>query len=187
MSDTEKTPANLQVQETNETTASREEPVETFDREYVEKLRKENAKYRNEAKQNAEKAEKARLESERQKLDEVERLKAEKADAEKRAQAIEQRAVAAERRAALAGKVADPAAALKLLDPDKHLNGDEVNIEALLKDYPFLAPRQESGVYIPAARTAGKPALTDEDIKKMTPEQVNERWAEIQAHYKSKR
>lgn len=136
-------------------TNSQAETVETFDREYVEKLRKENATYRTKAKAAEEAAEKARLEAERAKLDEVERLKAEKADAEKRAAEIEARAVAAERRAALAGKVADPNAALKLLE-DKHLNDEgQVDVEALLQDYPFLAPQQAGAVNLPAARSAG--------------------------------
>lgn len=51
------------------------------------------------------------------------------------------KATAAERRAALAGKVIDPAAALKLLDDTRHLDGDgNIDIEKMLTDYPFLAP-----------------------------------------------
>ena len=116
------------------------EQVETFDREYVEKLRKENASYRQKAKKAEEAAEAARLSAEREKLDEVERLKAEKADAEKRAAEIEARAVAAERKAALTkAKVVDEDAALKLLDPERHLTDDgSVNADALFADYPFL-------------------------------------------------
>lgn len=170
-----------QVPETNAPTEATTEQVETFDREYVEKLRKENATYRTKAKNAEEAAEKAKTNAERAKLDEVERLKAEKADVDKKLAEIEARAVAAERRAALTGKVADPAAALKLLDPDKHLDGDAVNVEALLADYPFLAPAKEPGVNIPGARTARQSTLTHEDIARMTPEQVNERWTEIHA------
>lgn len=169
-----------QVQETNEPTQPQEEPVETFDREYVEKLRKENATYRTKAKKAEEAAEAAKKAAEREKLDEVERLKAEKADADKRLAEIEARAVAAERRAALTGKVADPAAALRLLD-EAHLDDDgNVLVDKLLEAYPFLAPK-EPGVNIPGARTARQSTLTHEDIARMTPEQVNERWTEIQA------
>src|SRR5690554_6065961 len=142
------------------------EQVETFDREYVEKLRKENATYRTKAKAAEEAAEKARLDAERQKLDEVERLKAEKADAEKRAAEIEARAIAAERRATLTGKVADPTAALKLLDEETHLDAEgNINLDALLKDYPFLAPTP-SGVNLPGAKSDKTPGtLTPEDFR----------------------
>lgn len=124
-----------------EATTTTDTAPETFDREYVEKLRKENATYRTKAKAAEEAAAKARLDAERQKLDEVERLKAEKADADKRVAELEAKATAAERRAALTGKVADPTAALKLLDPEQHLTEDgSVNVDALLETYPFLAP-----------------------------------------------
>ena len=151
------------------TTPETEQQVESFDREYVEKLRKENATYRNKAKAAQEAAEKAKTDAERSKLDEVERLKAEKADADKRLADLEQKATAAERRAALTGKVADPVAALKLLDPEAHLDGDgNVNTDALLKSYPFLAPQQDGKrVDLPGARTApnGNSDLTPEDFK----------------------
>ncbi len=163
------------AQEAAEPTTPTTETVETFDREYVEKLRKENATYRTKAKKAAEEAERARLEAERSKLDELERLKAEKADAEKRAAEIEARAVAAERRAALTGKVADPAAALKLLDPDAHLTeAGDVNVDALLKDYPFLAPPQAAGgVNLPGARTAGRTGpLTPDDFRGQSQEWI---------------
>lgn len=95
---------------------------------------------RDREKTTAEQAERERL----AKLSAEERVKAEKAAAEKRAEEAEARAVAAERRAALAGKVSDPEAALKLLDPDKHLDASgNVNTTALLKSYPFLAPNYQ--------------------------------------------
>lgn len=182
MTDTDTPTTAPEAPEATQPTETQQEPVETFDREYVEKLRKENATYRTKAKEAAEKAEKARLEAERAKLDEVERLKAEKADVEKRAAEIEQRAVAAERRASITGKVADATAALKLLDDTKHLNRDgDVNVEALLKDYPFLAPTTPAGVSIPGARSSKTATLTEEDVKRMTPEQINARWPEVQA------
>lgn len=65
------------------------------------------------------------------------------------------RATAAERRAALAGKVADPTAALKLLDETKHLDSDgQVKVDDLLKDYPFLALRDANRVDLPGSRSA---------------------------------
>lgn len=105
----------------------------------------------------------------RARMDEAERLKADLADRDKRIAEAEAKATAAERRASLTGKVADPAAALKLLDEEKHLTADgTVNVDALLKSYPFLAPTQATGA--PAgstgAPTAGAArALTIEDFR----------------------
>jgi len=79
----------------------------------------------------------------RARMDEAERLKAELADRDKAIAEAKAAAEAAERRAALTGKVADPAAALKLLDPEEHVDEEgNVNVDALLKSYPFLAPQQ---------------------------------------------
>lgn len=150
------------------TTTTQPEQPETFDREYVTKLREENARYRTRAKEAQEAAEKARLDAERQKLDEVERLKAEKADAEKKAAEIEARAVAAERKAALTGKVADPVAALKLLE-DTHLDDEgNVLVDKLLEAYPFLAPQQDTKrVDLPGQKTMPGPKgdLTPDDFR----------------------
>lgn len=102
-------------------------------------------------------AEEAKTAAERAKLDEVERVKAEKADLEKKAADAEARAIAAERRAALTGKVADASAALKLLDPEKHLDSDgNVNTEALLTDYPFLKPTTPGATPIGGANPRGQ-------------------------------
>lgn len=123
----------------------------------------------------AQHAEEAAKAAERAKLDEVERVKAEKADLEKRASEAEARATAAERRVALTGKVADPAAALKLLE-DKHLGEDgAVNVEQLLADYPFLKPQA------PAANGGSVPA-PDPARGKVEPKNLAEAIAQ---HYKS--
>jgi len=133
-------------------------------------------------KKKAEKAAREAFEQERKKADmtEIERAKAE---AEEVKQQLEQERAArtnAERRAALTGKVADPTAALRLLDEEEHLDSDgNVNVNALLDTYPFLAPNGGS-VDLPGARTHRKPKLTMDDVKKMTPAEVNERWAEVQ-------
>src|SRR5690606_6294727 len=142
MSDTENAGAPTEPAPEATPDQGQEQQQETFDAAYVKKLRDENASWRQKAKAAQEAAEAAKLAAERAKLDGLERVKAEKADVEKRAQEAEARAVAAERRAALAGKVADPAAALKLLE-DKHLQEDgSVNVDQLLADYPFLKPPQ---------------------------------------------
>lgn len=92
----------------------------------------------------------------RAKMDETQRLKAEKEDAEKKVQEAEARAQRAERKAALAGKVADPEAALKLLSDD-HLDEDgNVSVEALLKSYPFLKPQNSPGLDGPNPAGGGK-------------------------------
>lgn len=181
----EPTPINT-APEADPPTETQQEPVETFDRDYVEKLRKENATYRTKAKQAQEAAEKARIEAERQKLDEVERLKAEKADAEKAAQEARAEAARARHLIALAGKVVDPEDALAIAERAGLVTEDGVDVEALLKAKPYLAPPTQAGVTIPGARNAKRPALTLEDINKMTPEQVNERWDDIQALYKAR-
>ena len=60
--------------------------------------------------------------------------------AEAKALEAEQARVTAQRTASLTGKVADPKAALKLLE-DAHLTSEgDVDVGALLSAYPFLAP-----------------------------------------------
>lgn len=122
-------------------------------------------KWEAEAKKAAEEAAK------RAQMDEAERLKAEKEELEAKLNAERAARLAAERRAALTGKVADPNAALKLLE-DKHLNEDgSVDVDALLKDYPFLAaqptqPAKPEPTPYPAQGRA--PAA----VKPKTPEQL---------------
>lgn len=63
---------------------------------------------------------------------------------EQQTQAEREARTRAERIAALTGKVADPKAAIKLLE-DKHLSDDGgVNVDALLADYGFLAPSKQT-------------------------------------------
>lgn len=162
------------------------ETVETFDREYVEKLRKENATYRTKAKEAAELAERVKLEAERAKLDEVERLKAEKADAEKAAETAKAEAARARHLIALAGKVVDPEDALAIAERAGLVTDDGDWVARLLEAKPYLAPPQ-AGVNIPGARNAKKPTLTVEDINKMKPHEINERWDEVQAALKGAR
>jgi len=133
-------------------------------------------------KKKAEKAAKDAFEQERKKADmsEIEHAKAEADDVRKQLETERTARTAAERRATLTGKVADPTAALRLLDEEEHLDADgNVNVKALLETYPFLAPAGGS-VDLPGARTHKKPKLTMDDVKKMTPGQVNERWDEVQ-------
>ncbi len=161
------------------TPAAPEAQPETFDREYVEKLRKENATYRRKAQEAHEAVEAAKTAAERAKLDELERVKAEKADVEKRIAELELRSLTAERRAAITGKVADATAALKLLDETRHLDQDgAVKVDALLTDYPFLAPKALAGS-IPAPDATK--TINAADLQRMTPEEINKNWDAVKA------
>lgn len=154
--DVQKTVVETQEGPTQPETPIEVETPEVFDREYVEKLRAENARYRTRAKEAQEAAEAAKIAAERAKLDEVERLKAELADRDKAIEEAQAARLNAERQAALTGKVADATAALKLLDPDKHLTDDGlVDTDALLADYPFLAPNKPPSTVSGSGKIAG--------------------------------
>lgn len=155
------------------------ETQETFDRAYVEKLRKEAATYRERAKAAQDAADAQKKAAERSKLDEVERLKAEITDRDAALAQAKQEALAARRLATLTGKVADPNAALKLLE-DAHVQEDgSINLDAFLQAYPFLSPKTGPASINPTnAASAGK-ALTMADVRRMTPAEINDRWDEI--------
>lgn len=135
-----------------------------------ERAQKDLTKFRTRAEE-VEAAQKA-AEEERMKAAPLEeRLKAfevEKQEWTKRAEEAERARVTAERKAALTGKVADANAALKLLD-EAHLDTDgNVNVDALLHAYPFLAPTQPGRAPVPAAnapRAAGDGPLTADDFR----------------------
>lgn len=121
-------------------------------------------------KKKAEKAARESIDAERKKAEmtEAERLKADKAEADRKVAEAEARAVAAERRASLAGKVADPVAALKLLDEEAHLDDEgNVLVEALLKTYPFLAPQQAGPTPTSGAGGTTPKGLTADKLKSM--------------------
>lgn len=88
--------------------------------------------------------EEAKKREERAMLDAEARAKAEKEEAEQRAAEAEQRARLASYRADLKGEVVDVEAALKLVD-EKHVKDGAVDVKALLKQYPFLAPVRSTG------------------------------------------
>ena len=125
---------------------------ETFSREYVEELRRENAKYRTSAKESAKQVEDrdAQLkEHEDAGKSEVERLTAEKAALEQtlkdRDEAMTEQAIrsAVERAAAKAG-VINPEAAYRLIDHDEleyedgKVAGVDRALKTLLKNEPYL-------------------------------------------------
>src|SRR5690606_2927555 len=112
-----------------------------------ERLRKDLDKFRTRADEvtAAQKAAEEKALAEKTLAEQVEALKAQLVEKDKAAQEAAEKALTAERRAALTGKVADATAALKLLDPDKHLTEDgQVNVDALLADYSFLATKPQT-------------------------------------------
>jgi predicted nuclease with TOPRIM domain len=83
--------------------------------------------------------------------EQIEALNKRAQEAEERATAAEQARVTAQRTASLTGKVADPKAALKLLEEGHLTDEGDVNVPALLEAYPFLAPAQAGRPSVPSA------------------------------------
>lgn len=138
---------------------------ETFDREYVEKLRAENAKHRTRAKSLETQLQNAKTEAERSKLSEQERLEAEKKDLQAQLDAAKTDAQRATIRSQVAGKVADPDVAMYLIQNDETYMSDDgtVNVDKLLDDKPYLKvqPDPRPG---PAPTTAGGSTATGADM-----------------------
>lgn len=168
--------------------ASQADAQRVFDAEYVGRLRAENAAHRTKLRELEEKVK--TFETER--LSEAEKLQKRAEEAEKRAQEAErrvrERTIRAEvRLAAVAAGIVDPEAAYRLLDLDQvalNDDGEPTNIDKLvaqlLKDKPYLGGRSaQSG---PAGNPgSGRPAvLTMDEIRRMTPEQINANWAAVQ-------
>ena len=154
----------------------------TFDAEYVRQLRAEAARYRREA-QDA-KAKNASYEAE--KLTEAERLQAQAKAAQEAMQAAVSELRQARAEAAIAKAAAkegvNPVLLGKLVAVDFDDNGQPVNVETalaqVLKEYPQLKPQPASI----AATNPGRVAkLSIEEIKRMTPAEVNARWQEVEA------
>lgn len=97
--------------------------------------------------------------------------------------AANKRIIRSEVKAAAAGKLANPALAVRLLDlddfevdDDGNVDEDEIAeaIEDLLKENPYLAA-QGGGVQFDSARGKPRPkrSLTKADLAKMTPEEIS--------------
>ena len=135
----------------------------------LNKARREAAKYRSEAKK-AEEAEEAR---QRERMSEVDRLKADMATMQAQAQAAEARAQQAIIKAAVmraANGFNDPEDALRLLDidaleigEDGEITGLDTAIAGLLKSKPYLAKRQ--GGITPTNPAAERQPLTYEQVR----------------------
>lgn len=161
---------------------SQEQTPEVFDLEYVKALRAENAKWRKEA-QDA----RARVSDyEKAQLTEAERLQAQAKAAQEAAEAARAELRKARAEAAIAQAAAkngvNGALLGKLITVDFDDTGQPVGVEAavsaVLNEYRELKP--QAAITNPAG--AGRSAkLTMEDVKKMSHEEVNARWDEVQA------
>jgi murein DD-endopeptidase MepM/ murein hydrolase activator NlpD len=151
----------------------------------LERARKEAAKYRTQLRAIEEKQKAA--EDERLKQAPLEeRLAALEAERNQLAAAAEESALAAARERALrnlANKVRDPEAALVVAQAKGMILEDgSVNVEALLEAAPYFATE-------PAKTTAPAPMgaptgasgrkFSADDLRRMTPEQINELWPQI--------
>lgn len=173
--------------EAQDAPADTQDAQQTFDAAYVQKLRQEAASYRTKLREQEEAAKAAREDALKKASLEEQLTEREKQLQEltERATAAEAARVAAERRAALKGAVVDEDAALRLLDEEKHLNDDgSVNVEALLRDRPFLAAPTTPGAR--AVNSANAPAsskdrtLTPDELRGKTPQWINENWELVQ-------
>ena len=160
--------------------------TEKFDAEYVKSLRKESAQYRTQAKELAAKV--ATYEAE--KLSETERLQAQAQAANAEAQAAREELKRARYDTALAREAAkagvDPNLLTRLVEPEYDAEGKPANVgaavAAVLDAYPQLKPQATPS----GATNPGRVAkLTVDDVKKMTPEQINARWDDVQAAMKA--
>lgn len=159
----------------------------------LEKTRRESAKYRTKLRELEEKSENERKVNERAKMEETERIKAEKADIEQQLQAREKEFKQLNTQIELQGKVVNPKAAVKLLE-DNHYNADgDIDFDAFFADYPELKPQPtetrgganvESAPTNPPDVSSGrneKPRnkLTVAEVANMSVEQYRERRNEI--------
>jgi hypothetical protein len=97
-------------------------------------------------------------------------------DAERKAQEAEAARLTAARIASLTGRVADPKAALKLLE-DAHLTPEgDVKVDALLSAYPFLAPPTQRTPVASANPAASRDTdtLRPDDFKGKSPAWIAE-------------
>lgn len=141
------------------------EQQDTFDREYVEKLRSENAGHRTKLREAEKRAKELETKLERAGLDDMGRLKAERDDYAKQVESLQGKVREVELKGQLAGKVADPDVAMLVISQsDEYVTEDgNVNLDKLLADKPYLKtqPDPKPG---PAPTTAGGSARTAADM-----------------------
>ena len=153
----------------------------TFDESYVKALRKEAAQHRTEAA-----TLKAKLsEYEQAQMTETDRLRQQAEQAKAEAQAATKRANEAIANAAVSRAAAqhgiDPNLLYRLVDVEFGVDGMPVNVDAsvanVLKQYPQLKPATATGVS--TTNPARVQKLTMDDIRRMSPDQINARWDEV--------
>ena len=185
--------ADLKLQDGNEDQAQEQLDEQTqeskvFDAEYVKKLRAEAARYRkerNELEARVKAFEQERMTKEEQAAQKLKEL-------EEREKALTERMRSSNLRAAImtagAGKLASVDAAMKLLDAstiefdeDNNPVGVEAAVAQLLKDYPFLGVQMPPSGEKTNPERGGRNALTLDDIKRMSPSEINARWEEVSA------
>jgi hypothetical protein len=159
-----------------------------FDEAYVQTLRSESADYRTKLRAAEEKLTKL----ENAQLSETERAKKEATDAQTKAQQLEKDLKDSRVRAEIAVqapglKIVDADAAHKLLDGGAIQFDDQGKptnvktlLEVLVKDKPFLI--QQAGTTTPPNNPArdGSNTLTKEAIEKMSPQEINANWEQVQ-------
>ena len=111
--------------------------------------------------------------------DQVKAYEQKLAEAEAKAEQAELRRIEAARIATLTGRVADPRAALKLLDTTHVTEDGDVNITALLEAYPFLAPPTEGKHATRPAGVSTPKSLTAEDFRGKDPDWIMENLARL--------
>lgn len=137
------------------------------------------SKAQKQAKKQAE--EELKKERERQDMDEVERTKAEKAEADKRIAELEERVRQSRIREQLAGKVVNLDDAVKVLDDDFVNEDGTVDVEKFLESRPyFRAPTQQGGRQASPGNPPSSKRLTREQIANMTEKEIEDRWDEVQ-------
>jgi len=127
--------------------------TDSFDREYVQSLRQENAKWRTKARELEAAAEARQKEAERQKLSEMERLEADLKDREDRLAKYENDLRRERALRQLTGKVVDPEAAFKLADGNESILNEagEIDADKLVEAFAFLAPQPTGKTTVPVA------------------------------------
>jgi len=154
------------TQPTNDTAQA----TDTFDREYVQSLRQENAKWRTKARELQEAAEARTKELERQKLSELERLEADLKERDAKLQEYEANLRREKAIRKLSSHVIDPEAAFKLADgnPDLLTEDGDIDPDRLLQTFTFLAPQATPAraPVTPANSTAAKQGqLSPDDFR----------------------
>jgi len=195
---------DTQVQETQQdSTEDSTNSKSTLDGEAaikeLEKVRKEAAKYRTKLRDLEAQSAEREKEAARAKLDETERLKAEKQDIADQLTKRENEFKQLNTQLSLQGKVTNPKAAVKLLEDNHYTADGDVDLDAFFEDYPEQKPRptaERGGADVETAATnppdvssarneQPRTKITRAEVAKMTAAQYQERRAEILEAMKS--